>query len=409
MITRIEIDGFKTFDDFSLDMPPFLVLLGANGSGKSNLLEAVALLGRLVGAPVSQTLVRYARRSGPRELFRRGPEGDLVDEMRLAAQVLVRTTVLGAAHVRVDMRIGYREAPAQLAVEARISAVGSEGLGLPQDVAEQIDNNAALLSGGDLQRWWENENQRVVFEAVRRSAVEWRILDPVPEAMRRAADSYDSDPLAEDGGNLGAVLGRLWNSWGPTRADFEADVAATLPDVQEIDLASDDERGQWDLWIQHRHEPRMAARVVSGGTLRVLALLAVAHDPVHHGVLMLEEPENGLHPSRVPRLLERLRERATDLGSMERRDWFDDIEVDDRGGLKQILVTSHSPVVLASVLDKAPGDVVFLDTVTRMGGGRTPARLTRARKVAESGERGTYVTPMEVRQYLNPVGYAHGA
>jgi AAA15 family ATPase/GTPase len=44
MITRIEIDGFKSFADFSLDLPPFLVLIGGNATGKSNLLDALRLL-----------------------------------------------------------------------------------------------------------------------------------------------------------------------------------------------------------------------------------------------------------------------------------------------------------------------------------------------------------------------------
>lgn len=408
MITRIEIDGFKTFDDFSLDVPPFLVLLGANGSGKSNLLEAVALLGRLVKDPRSQTLVRYARRSGPRELFRRGPEGGLAEEMRLSAQVLVRSVLRGAAHVRIDMRVGYRDAPEPLLVEARFTTLGSAGLELPAEVAEQIDFNAGRRVRDSAGAEMTSRFEREIFHAARRAALQWRILDPVPEAMRQPADAYDSDPLGEDGGNLGAVLGRLWQGPPERKADFEADVAALLPDIRHVEVSQDEERAQWNIWIQHKHEPRMAARVVSGGTLRALALLAAAHDSVTSGVLMLEEPENGLHPSRVPRLLERLRGQTSDLGGFAPRTWHDMFDKDDEG-LRQILVTSHSPVVLASVLDKAPDDVVFLDTVTRMGGGRTPARLTRARKVAESGERGKYVTPMEVRQYLNPVGYAHGA
>ncbi|MFI1359089.1 AAA family ATPase [Streptomyces sp. NPDC020898] len=397
MITRIEIDGFKTFDDFSLDLPPFLVLLGANGSGKSNLLEAVALLGQLVREPSSQTLVRYARRGGPRELFRRRPDGELVDEIRMSATVLVQSLYSGVVHMRVDVSIGYREAPEPLAVDVSIRAVGSNGLGVSPETAAQIDSNTSPLFRGV-----SGKDIRDGPYALKSAAAQWWILDPVPEAMRQPADAYDSDRLAEDGGNLGAVLGRLWEGDPERKWAFQADVSAVLPDIREIDVVRDHDRAQWDVWVQYKHEPRMAPRVVSGGTLRILALLAAAHDPAHPGVLMFEEPENGLHPSRVPRLLERLRGRATDLGSYRPSN-------DDPDNLRQILVTSHSPVVLASLLDDAPHDIVFLDTVTRLGGGKSPARLTRARKVADGGERGTYVTPMEVRQYLDPVGYAHGA
>ncbi|MFI6403038.1 AAA family ATPase [Streptomyces sp. NPDC050548] len=400
MITRIEIDGLKTFDDFSLDVPPFLVLLGANGSGKSNLLEAIALLGHLVRNPGSQTLVRHARRGGPRELFRRRPDGSLVEQIHIGANVLLETSEFGVVHVGVHAYIGYREAPDPLEVAVLFGGVGSSGLPLQEQVAADIDESAPQVYGGEPGE--EPRLDAAVHRALERATGGWRLLDPLPDAMRQPADAYDTEALTEDGRNLGAVLGRLWRR--PERkAAFLADVAAVLPDVREIEVVQDEDHAKWDIWIQHKYEPRMAPRVVSGGTLRVLALLAAAHDPAHPGVLMVEEPENGLHPNRVPRLLERLKGRVTDLATYTQPD------EGVRGTLRQIIVTSHSPVVLASLLDEASQDVVFMDTVTRLERRESPTRLTRARKVGVTGERGTYVTPMEVRQYLDPVGYAHGS
>lgn len=45
MITQTEIDGFKTFKDFKVKLAPFQVIVGANGSGKSNLTGALIHLG----------------------------------------------------------------------------------------------------------------------------------------------------------------------------------------------------------------------------------------------------------------------------------------------------------------------------------------------------------------------------
>ncbi|MET8243316.1 AAA family ATPase [Streptomyces sp. NPDC005202] len=75
MITRIEIDGYKSFDGFALDLPPFTVLVGANASGKSNLLEAVDLLGQLIREPTGQTLVDHARRGARRSCSGGGRTG----------------------------------------------------------------------------------------------------------------------------------------------------------------------------------------------------------------------------------------------------------------------------------------------------------------------------------------------
>ncbi|GAB2809538.1 hypothetical protein GCM10022221_03640 [Actinocorallia aurea] len=44
MITNIKINGFKSFLDFELDVPPFLALVGPNASGKSNLFDALTLV-----------------------------------------------------------------------------------------------------------------------------------------------------------------------------------------------------------------------------------------------------------------------------------------------------------------------------------------------------------------------------
>ncbi len=50
MLTRLEVDGFKSLRDFSIDLEPLTVLLGPNDAGKSNILEALALSSRLAHA-----------------------------------------------------------------------------------------------------------------------------------------------------------------------------------------------------------------------------------------------------------------------------------------------------------------------------------------------------------------------
>ena len=65
MITRIEIDGFKSFADFSLGVPPFLLLVGANASGKSNLLDALRLTARAQPGDSSRTVLDTQLRQIP--------------------------------------------------------------------------------------------------------------------------------------------------------------------------------------------------------------------------------------------------------------------------------------------------------------------------------------------------------
>ncbi|MEU3191660.1 AAA family ATPase [Streptomyces sp. NPDC006992] len=398
MITRIEIDGFKSFEDFALDLPPFTVLVGANASGKSNLLEAVDLLGHLVREPTGQTLVDHARRGGPKDLFRRGPDGEPVDTMRIAADVVVDGES-GYCWLRVTATVRYTDPPDPLRVSVLvINAHDYWGGGeYEEEIRHTLPRASFGVDNGELHCTELPVSQAAYRTELAEATKNWRIIEPSPKAMRVVSSTYDTAPLAEDGKNLGAVLGRI-SRYPESWYDFLADAVALLPELAGIKVEANSDWGQWDVWLQHKHEYRMSPSAVSAGTLRVLALLAAAHDPAHEGILMFEEPENGLHPSRVPTLLSRLRGRVSDLKTLT------------GGHGRQTFVTTHSPVALAAALEEAPDSVIFLDSVTRFGDGQSPRRVTRARRVAQEGERGTFVTPMEVRKYLDPIGrFAHGA
>lgn len=85
--------------------------------------------------------------------------------------------------------------------------------------------------------------------------------------------------------------------------------------------------------IEHR------ARDLSDGTLRFLALAVLELDRSWRGTLCMEEPENGIHPTRIPAMLDLLQSLATDL----------DAQVDDTNPLCQVIINTHSPEVAALV------------------------------------------------------------
>jgi len=87
MITKIEISGFKTFQDFQLELGPFQVIIGANGVGKSNLFDALRLLARL--AEMDLRTAFQDLRGSPNELFTILPNGSTVPEIKLAVELLV--------------------------------------------------------------------------------------------------------------------------------------------------------------------------------------------------------------------------------------------------------------------------------------------------------------------------------
>src|SRR5713226_726514 len=92
MITQIEIDGFKTFKDFKVELAPFQVIVGANASGKSNLFDALQLLGRLASYDVLEAF--QGLRGEPGDLFTKYVSTQKEKRMRFAVEMLLDKDVV---------------------------------------------------------------------------------------------------------------------------------------------------------------------------------------------------------------------------------------------------------------------------------------------------------------------------
>ena len=124
MITRIELDGFKTFQDFSLDLSPLQVIVGANGVGKSNLFDALQLLGRLADSNLSAAFQQTRGEAG--ELFTILPDGGSADRIRVAVEMLVNQNVQDDWGVRQELK--FPRMRYELEVARRKDVLGLERL-----------------------------------------------------------------------------------------------------------------------------------------------------------------------------------------------------------------------------------------------------------------------------------------
>ena len=107
MITRIEIDGFKTFDNFELDLRPFTAVVGPNASGKSNLFDAIKFVSRLAQTDIREAMQEL--RGRPEELFRRTAR-ERSDRMAFAVEVLLEphgTDAFGKSFELRTQRVRY--------------------------------------------------------------------------------------------------------------------------------------------------------------------------------------------------------------------------------------------------------------------------------------------------------------
>jgi len=350
MLTRVEIDGFKTFETFALDLQPLSAIVGPNASGKSNLFDALRFLSLLAQHDIRTAMQDL--RGEPEELFRQTSAGTS-DQMSFAVEVfLSRKGVDGfgttyetpAQRLRYELTLAIAYnldgAPKGVYVreescrpiarrEDRASYLHELKLSYNARVSpfiETHDSGDAILvrqdgrqKHGRPMRLSLKEASRTALStittaefphlyALRDALAGMRFLEINPRAARNANDRFEDTVLKPDASNLSAVLARLKEQTSTEQrpdgvlSDIAADLASLIPSVSRLAVSNDSAQRQYSFKLEFSGNLAFSSRVISDGTLRLLALLTVLNDPDRRGTLCFEEPENGVYEGRVPML-----------------------------------------------------------------------------------------------------------
>ncbi|KQP12263.1 AAA family ATPase [Pseudorhodoferax sp. Leaf267] len=422
MLTRLEIDGFKTFEQLDISFSPFTVVLGSNAAGKSNLFDAIRLLSNLATRDVAEALKDM--RGEPLELFRQTPKGGRVKQIVLAAEVLVDPIVrdpwgsevtLTHTRMRYEVTLERREVKAgleriQVAREAMTPILRKDDRWADAQVPAKPPHAAtrafrdAYLKYTRQKPWLTTEKLEeglsfsihqdgkqgrnrpasaaeatVLYSvtnaefphlfALREEMRNWRMLQLDPALLRKPVPVTASDVLDIDGANLAAVLARLKAETvteqrpGGVLSDIAAELNNLIPGVVRLEARLHDASREYRIELTMRDGLPYSSRVMSDGTLRVLALLTLLNDPKHRGLICFEEPENGVHPGRVRQLVRRLHDMVSTPSTYQGGE-------DVTPPLSQLLLNSHSPVVLSALLDDGDNqqpldvEILFADAAT---------------------------------------------
>ena len=187
----------------------------------------------------------------------------------------------------------------------------------------------------------------------RREMQSWRLLQLEPSAMRKPDDFGAPAQLGADGSHLAATLDQLARlneqRNGHDREAATAQIytqaanrlSELIDDVREVWIDRDERRELLTLFVTSHDKTPYPARALSDGTLRFLALTVLELDPRQRGVICLEEPENGIHPERIPAMLRLLQDIAVD----------DKLPIGEDNPLRQVIVNTHAPAVVQQVPD----------------------------------------------------------
>ena len=407
MLTRLQVKGFKSLIDVDVRFGPFTCVVGPNCSGKSNLFDAIRFLSALANNSLTEAAAsvraRNGRRTDVRQLFHRTANRH-AKKMSFVADIIVPRKAVDdfgqearAANtfLRYSLELGCRKtkgslAPATLEIlkeelvhlrkgdapkhllfphkanSWRKSAVcgkrqapfiSTAGGGADKVVKLHQDGGG---SGRPLPRPAAKLSRTVLSSAnaaesptaavARREMETWQLLQLEPSALRQPDEFTAPASLGPDGCRLAATLHRLARG-NPSRtyAQIANRLSEFIDDVRAIDVDVDKKREILTLRVEDHRGTLHPAQALSDGTLRFLALAVLRHDPDAQGVLCLEEPENGIHPQRVPAILDLLQDIAVDPMA----------PIGPGNPLRQVIANTHSPAVFQQVPD---GSVVFAKT-----------------------------------------------
>ncbi|NUM37051.1 MAG: AAA family ATPase, partial [Candidatus Brocadiae bacterium] len=182
----------------------------------------------------------------------------------------------------------------------------------------------------------------------RREMQSWRLLHLEPSALRSPDSFTASVELGEDGSSLAATLYRLTHSKEGGDPSFVYGQVANrlanlIQEIQEIWVDRDDQRELLTVQAKNFDGTVHPARSLSDGSLRFLALAVMELYPHLQCILCLEEPENGIHPERIPAMLQLLQDICTDTN----------LSVGVDNPLRQVIINTHSPSVVAQVPEQS--------------------------------------------------------
>ena len=292
-LTKVDLERFASFSDVALEIRDLNVLIGANGAGKSNFLGLFDML----GAMVDQRL------------------GWWIGEQGGADRV-----VFGGVQQSDDMRVRLEFAAGRQGYDTTIAAAAGGGVFFGQELAwfkgdGYDDPYEVPLGSGHAESKLSNEAERNPNGvaswtlACLRGWVRYHFHDTSRTAgVKQPQNVNDSRVLRRDGRNLAAFLYRLKEVGTPEFTRIRDTVRTVAPFFDDFVLEPDPTRGgtirlEW----RHRDSDMYAdASTLSDGTLRFICLATVLLQPKPPSVILIDEPELGLHPYAINQLAEML-------------------------------------------------------------------------------------------------------
>jgi predicted ATPase len=336
-IESIRLKNFKTFKDVHLkDIPAFLVIVGANGTGKTTLFNVFGFLHDCLKGNVRQALDSRGRF---KEVLSRE-----ATEQSIEIEIQYRMAITGIDRL-VTYSLEITEQEGSPCVKREILRYKRGRFGSPYHFLDFSNGEGYAItnesdfskSDEDLTREYQKVSPDTLaikglgqFErfsaayAFRTLIESWHVSDFHISATRGRKEALgESEHLTESGDNLARVAQYLFEQHPKVFKNILETMVRRVPGISKVEPKLSED-GYLTLRFQDgSFQTPFLDRYVSDGTIKMFAYLVLLHDPSAHPLLCVEEPENQLYPKLMVELAEEFRDYAR------------------RGG--QVIVSTHSP------------------------------------------------------------------
>ncbi len=285
-LQTLKIRGFKCFQDASIELDDFTVLVGLNGSGKSAFID------------VLKFLVEFAHEGAEVPLLRRGGFSSVVYDR--------------ASYISFELNSCYR-------IEITPDGISEVLIGEEKKVV-RLKNRWYSGVWGDTHLLSENE------QSIKKFPYTIGFFDIQPYFIKKMS-VLEGNSLKEDGSNLSHVLSGILADSDKKR-EFLLLVRDFLPYVEDVKVEYSPVSTAYSFVIKDKLAGKdIPLGSVSDGTVMVIALVVALYFSPYE-ILVFDEPTRYIHPSLIPRLIDHLQSISHE---------------------KQVIMTTHVPSVLTYV------------------------------------------------------------
>ncbi|MCP4488086.1 MAG: AAA family ATPase [Gammaproteobacteria bacterium] len=280
-LQRIIIRGFKSIKSLDLKMSPINILIGANGSGKSNFISIFNFLRNLSEGK----LQKYVETQG-------------------FANVLFHFGSKETSNITIDLEVGLNRYHVDFSHGSNDTLVFDKEIcrfsGSTKDFPVRgMSGESGLLPGSEAKSSYVRQYTREYLQDCR----VYHFHDTSASAAFKQAEELNaSDYLYGNAGNLAPFLYRLRQEYGHSYAEIRSAIQAVAPFFHDFYLEPRGEHGNEKIilkWSHRDHETPFSANQLSDGTARFICMATLFLQPqqLKPNTLILDEPELGLHPA----------------------------------------------------------------------------------------------------------------